>query len=35
MDSSAFEQAFGVAPTPLEETVAATLTWYEGLLGGR
>ncbi|MFD8523627.1 NAD-dependent epimerase/dehydratase family protein [Streptomyces capillispiralis] len=29
MDSSAFEQAFGVRPAPLEETVDATVTWYE------
>lgn len=35
VDSSAFEKAFGVTPTPLEETLAATLEWYWGLLGGR
>ncbi|MFJ8632114.1 NAD-dependent epimerase/dehydratase family protein [Streptomyces sp. NPDC093568] len=35
MDSTAFEQAFDVAPTPLAETVDATVTWYEGLLAGR
>ncbi|WP_210592961.1 NAD-dependent epimerase/dehydratase family protein [Streptomyces sp. GESEQ-35] len=29
MDSSAFEQAFGVTPTPLAETVDATLAWYQ------
>ncbi|MFJ9536042.1 NAD-dependent epimerase/dehydratase family protein [Streptomyces sp. NPDC101225] len=28
MDSSAFEQAFGVAPTPLGRTLDATLAWY-------
>ncbi|MCI3242416.1 NAD-dependent epimerase/dehydratase family protein [Streptomyces spinosisporus] len=28
MDSSAFEQAFGVAPTPLGATLDATLAWY-------
>ncbi|MFH8448028.1 NAD-dependent epimerase/dehydratase family protein [Streptomyces fungicidicus] len=32
MDSTAFERAFGVRPTPLEETVDATVTWYERLL---
>ncbi|CAL9644609.1 NAD-dependent epimerase/dehydratase family protein [Streptomyces sp. enrichment culture] len=29
MDSSAFERAFGARPTPLEETLDATVTWYE------
>ncbi|WP_309058549.1 NAD-dependent epimerase/dehydratase family protein [Streptomyces sp.] len=29
VDSSAFEQAFGTRPTPLEETLDATVTWYE------
>jgi nucleoside-diphosphate-sugar epimerase len=28
MDSSAFEQTFGVAPTPLGATLDATLAWY-------
>ena len=28
VDSTAFEQAFGVTPTPLAETVDAALTWY-------
>ncbi|MGW0818557.1 NAD-dependent epimerase/dehydratase family protein [Streptomyces viridiviolaceus] len=28
VDSSAFERAFGTAPTPLAETVEATLAWY-------
>ncbi|MEV0641570.1 NAD-dependent epimerase/dehydratase family protein [Streptomyces sp. NPDC050619] len=28
MDSSAFEQAFDVTPTPLAETLDATLAWY-------
>jgi nucleoside-diphosphate-sugar epimerase len=28
VDSSAFEQAFGVAPTPLGEALDATLAWY-------
>ncbi|WP_328504404.1 NAD-dependent epimerase/dehydratase family protein [Streptomyces sp. NBC_00457] len=35
MDSSAFEQAFGAAPAPLEETVDATLTWYREWLASR
>jgi nucleoside-diphosphate-sugar epimerase len=35
MDSSAFERAFGVTPTPLEETVDATVTWYEQWLSRR
>ncbi|MEU3276631.1 NAD-dependent epimerase/dehydratase family protein [Streptomyces antibioticus] len=35
VDSSAFERAFGVVPTPLEETVAATVSWYGELLAGR
>ncbi|GGX01398.1 epimerase [Streptomyces malachitofuscus] len=29
VDSSAFERVFGMAPTPLEVTVDATVTWYE------
>ncbi|GHB40016.1 epimerase [Streptomyces viridiviolaceus] len=28
VDSSAFERAFGTAPTPLADTVEATLAWY-------
>lgn len=28
VDSSAFEQAFGATPTPLAETVDATVAWY-------
>ncbi|MFD3501832.1 NAD-dependent epimerase/dehydratase family protein [Streptomyces sp. NPDC058678] len=28
VDSSAFEQAFGASPTPLTETVDATVAWY-------
>lgn len=28
VDSSAFERAFGMAPTPLEETVDETVAWY-------
>ncbi|MFF3936936.1 NAD-dependent epimerase/dehydratase family protein [Streptomyces phaeofaciens] len=35
VDSSAFERTFGVAPTPLEETLDATLAWYGELLAGR
>jgi nucleoside-diphosphate-sugar epimerase len=35
MDSTAFERSFGVAPTPLADTVAATVTWYEAWLGSR
>lgn len=30
MDSTAFTQAFGTVPTPLADTVDATVTWYEG-----
>jgi nucleoside-diphosphate-sugar epimerase len=32
MDSSAFESAFGVAPTPLAQGIAATVDWYRGLM---
>ncbi|MFF0536054.1 SDR family oxidoreductase [Streptomyces coelicoflavus] len=32
VDSSAFERFFGVAPTPLADTVDATVTWYEAWL---
>jgi nucleoside-diphosphate-sugar epimerase len=32
MDSSAFASAFGVAPTPLAEGIAATVDWYRGLM---
>ncbi|MFE1205708.1 NAD-dependent epimerase/dehydratase family protein [Streptomyces sp. NPDC058762] len=35
MDSSAFERFFGVAPTPLEDTVDATVAWYEAWLRSR
>lgn len=35
MDSSAFEQAFGVAPTPLDRTLDATLAWYGQWLARR
>lgn len=35
MDSTAFERRFGVAPTPLADTVEATVTWYEQWLGDR
>jgi nucleoside-diphosphate-sugar epimerase len=35
MDSSAFERYFGVAPTPLEDTVDATVAWYEAWLRSR
>jgi nucleoside-diphosphate-sugar epimerase len=28
LDSSRFESAFGVAPTPLGDTLDATLAWY-------
>ncbi|MEV7222965.1 NAD-dependent epimerase/dehydratase family protein [Streptomyces sp. NPDC093681] len=35
MDSSAFERFFGVAPTPLEHTVDATVAWYEEWLRSR
>ncbi|MEV0173674.1 NAD-dependent epimerase/dehydratase family protein [Streptomyces sp. NPDC050803] len=33
MDSSAFEQAFGAAPVPLQETIDATVAWYAEWLG--
>ncbi|MFF3347188.1 SDR family oxidoreductase [Streptomyces sp. NPDC002779] len=33
MDSSAFERAFGTAPTPLAETIDATVAWYAERLG--
>jgi nucleoside-diphosphate-sugar epimerase len=32
MDSGAFESAFDVAPTPLEEGIPATVEWYRGLM---
>ncbi|MFE7174534.1 NAD-dependent epimerase/dehydratase family protein [Streptomyces sp. NPDC057616] len=35
MDSSAFERAFGVAPTPLGRTLDATLAWYGEWLAQR
>ncbi|MCQ4201732.1 NAD-dependent epimerase/dehydratase family protein [Streptomyces coelicoflavus] len=35
MDSSAFERFFGVTPTPLEDTVDATVAWYEAWLRSR
>ncbi|MFC8222123.1 SDR family oxidoreductase [Streptomyces sp. NPDC057362] len=35
MDSSAFERFFGVAPTPLRDTVDATVAWYEEWLRSR
>lgn len=35
MDSSAFERAFGAVPTPLADTVDATVAWYEEWLTGR
>jgi nucleoside-diphosphate-sugar epimerase len=28
MDSQRFESAFGVRPTPIEEAIRQTLTWY-------
>ncbi|MFE1174042.1 NAD-dependent epimerase/dehydratase family protein [Streptomyces sp. NPDC058773] len=34
VDSTAFEQAFGVRPTPLDETLDATVEWYRALLAG-
>lgn len=33
MDSSAFERAFDTAPTPLAETIDATVAWYDAWLG--
>ncbi|MFE6475347.1 NAD-dependent epimerase/dehydratase family protein [Streptomyces rochei] len=35
MDSSAFERTFGAVPTPLADTVDATVAWYEEWLTGR
>ncbi|WP_395576330.1 NAD-dependent epimerase/dehydratase family protein [Streptomyces sp. BK79] len=35
MDSTAFERAFGLAPRSLEDTVDATVTWYEEWLAAR
>ncbi|MET7273764.1 SDR family oxidoreductase [Streptomyces flaveolus] len=35
MDSSAFQRVFGVAPTPLADTVDATLDWYREWLASR
>ncbi|RIQ20157.1 NAD-dependent epimerase/dehydratase family protein [Jiangella rhizosphaerae] len=32
MDSSAFEQAFGVQPTPLPDALAETVAWYTAAL---
>lgn len=34
MDSTAFERAFGVRPTPLDATLDATVEWYRALLTG-
>jgi len=35
MDSSAFQQAFGVEPTPLGEALDATIEWYRDLLAAQ
>ncbi|WP_431993799.1 NAD-dependent epimerase/dehydratase family protein [Streptomyces albogriseolus] len=35
MDSTAFQQKFGVEPTPIETTVAQTVEWYQGFLAAR
>ncbi|MFC8949572.1 NAD-dependent epimerase/dehydratase family protein [Streptomyces rochei] len=35
VDSSAFERTFGAVPTPLADTVDATVAWYEEWLTGR
>ncbi|MCZ4602825.1 NAD-dependent epimerase/dehydratase family protein [Streptomyces sp. Lzd4kr] len=35
MESSAFQQMFGVQPIPLETTLAQTLEWYRGFLTSR
>lgn len=35
MDSSAFERAFGLRPTALEDGLAATIAWYREMLGRR
>ncbi|MFI8951585.1 NAD-dependent epimerase/dehydratase family protein [Streptomyces sp. NPDC053750] len=35
VDSTAFAQAFGTVPTPLADTVDATVVWYEGWLANR
>ena len=29
VDGSAFEETFGMAPTPLDESIAATVTWFQ------
>ncbi|WP_432142439.1 NAD-dependent epimerase/dehydratase family protein [Streptomyces sp. bgisy084] len=34
VDSTAFERAFGVRPTPLGATLDATVEWYRALLAG-
>jgi nucleoside-diphosphate-sugar epimerase len=28
LDSSAFETTFGIAPTPIDEALEATIAWY-------
>ncbi|MFD5800239.1 NAD-dependent epimerase/dehydratase family protein [Streptomyces sp. NPDC127020] len=35
VDSGAFERFFAVAPTPLADTLDATVTWYEAWLAAR
>lgn len=35
MSSSAFQQRFGVEPTPIETTLKATLEWYRAFLAAR
>ncbi|MEV0261914.1 NAD-dependent epimerase/dehydratase family protein [Streptomyces sp. NPDC050617] len=35
MDSTAFQQKFDVAPTPIETTLSQTLEWYRGFLAAQ
>ncbi|MFC8128486.1 NAD-dependent epimerase/dehydratase family protein [Streptomyces sp. NPDC057302] len=35
MDSTAFQQKFGVEPTPIETTLEETLEWYRGFLAAQ
>ncbi|WP_030680454.1 NAD-dependent epimerase/dehydratase family protein [Streptomyces rimosus] len=35
MDSTAFQEKFGVAPTPIETTLSQTLEWYRGFLAAQ
>lgn len=35
LDGSAFEAAFGLRPTPLEESIPATVAWWREQRAGR